>query len=84
MINDDIRSALNEEKLEKEDLNKLVYSSDVITLLQDGLIKVLEGYTSFEEVYKAIDVDDDLDIYCKIRSINCDDVVTEKEVDEIL
>ncbi len=84
MINDDIRSALNEEKLEKEDLNKLVYSSDVITLLQDGLIKVLEGYTSFEEVYKAIDVDDDLDIYCKIRSINCDNVVTEKEVDEIL
>ena len=29
-------------------------------------------------------VDDDLDIYCKIRNINCDDNVTQKEVDEIL
>src|SRR5699024_6251244 len=36
-INDEIRNALNEEDLEKEDLNKLVYTSDVITMLQDGL-----------------------------------------------
>ena len=69
MINDEIRNALNEEKLEKEDLNRLVYTSDVITLLQDGLLKVLDGSTSFEEIYKLVDVDDDLDIYCRIRGI---------------
>ncbi len=69
MINDEIRSALNEESLEKEDLNKLVYKSDVITMLQDGLLKVLDGSTTFDEIYKIIDVDDDLDIYCKIRDI---------------
>ena len=69
MINDEIRSALNEENLEKEDLNKLVYTSDVITMLQDGLLKVLDGSTTFDEIYKIIDVDDDLDVYCKIRDI---------------
>ena len=69
MINDEIRNALNEEKLEKEDLNKMVYTSDVITMLQDGLMKVLNGSTTFDEIYKIIDVDDDLDVYCKIRGI---------------
>ena len=68
-INDEIRNALNEENLEKDDLNKLVYKSDVITMLQDGLLKVLDGSTSFDEIYRIIDVDDDLDIYCKIRGI---------------
>ncbi len=69
MINDEIRNALNEENLEKDDLNKLVYKSDVITMLQDGLLKILDGSTTFDEIYKIIDVDDDLDIYCKIRGI---------------
>ena len=68
-INDEIRNALNEENLEKDDLNKLVYTSDVITMLQDGLLKVLDGFTSFDEIYRIIDVDDDLDVYCKIRGI---------------
>ncbi len=70
MINDEIRNALNEENLEKDDLNKMVYTSDVITMLQDGLLKVLDGSTTFDEIYKIIDVDDDLDVYCKIRGIN--------------
>ena len=61
MINDEIRNALNEEELDKEDLHELVYTSDVITMLQDALWKVLNGLTSFEEVYRIIDVDDDLD-----------------------
>ncbi len=68
-INDEIRNALNEGSLEKDDLNKLVYKSDVITMLQDGLLKVLDGSTSFDEIYRIIDVDDDLDVYCKIRGI---------------
>ena len=36
-------------------LRKLVYTSDVTTLLQDGLEKVVEGYTTFEEVLKQIE-----------------------------
>ena len=79
MINDEIRNALNEESLEKDDLNKLVYKSDVITMLQDGLLKVLDGSTSFDEIYKIIDVDDDLDIYCKIRGIKYEEEIKKEE-----
>ena len=79
MINDEIRNALNEENLEKDDLNKMVYTSDVITMLQDGLLKVLDGSTTFDEIYKIIDVDDDLDIYCKIRGIEYKDNIEKKQ-----
>lgn len=58
-IDDDIRNALNNERLEREDLRKMVYTSNVITLLQDGLEKVLEGITSFEEIYRIIEIDSD-------------------------
>lgn len=66
MINDEIRNALNEEEMRKEDLQKIVYTSDVITMLQDGLYKVLDGTTSFEEIYRIIDIDDDLDMQEKL------------------
>ena len=41
----------------KEELRKLVYSENVHTLLQDGLIKVAQGLTSFEEIIKLIELD---------------------------
>ena len=66
LINDEIRNALNEEEMKKEDLQKIVYTSDVITMLQDGLYKVLDGITSFEEIYRIIDIDDDLDTLEKL------------------
>ena len=40
----------------------MVYTSDVITMLQDGLYKVIDGITSFDEIYRIIDIDDDLNI----------------------
>ena len=62
VINDAIRNALNQDDLDKEDLKKMVYTSDVITMLQDGLYKVIDGITSFDEIYRIIDIDDDLNI----------------------
>lgn len=62
VINDEIRNALNQDDLDKEDLKKMVYTSDVITMLQDGLYKVIDGITSFDEIYRIIDIDDDLNI----------------------
>lgn len=61
LINEEIRDAINDENLSKDDLRKLVYTSDVTTLLQDGLEKVLEGQTTFEEIYKMVEIDDELD-----------------------
>ena len=60
-IDDDIRTALSNEKLEKRDLAKMVYSENTITMLQDALIKCLEGKTSFEEVYRNIEIENEDD-----------------------
>ena len=45
-------------------------SAATITLLQDGLEKVLKGYTTFEEIYKLIEIEDGLDIELKDIVIN--------------
>jgi len=58
LINQDIKDALSE-GVTREELRELVYTSDVTTLLQDGLEKVIDGYTSFEEILKIIELDDD-------------------------
>ena len=39
----------------------MVYTKDVTTLLQDCLNKVVEGITSFEEIYKLVEIDNELD-----------------------
>ena len=60
-IDDNVRNALNNDKLEKKELAKMVYSSNTITMLQDALIKCLEGKTSFEEVYRTIEIENEDD-----------------------
>ena len=62
IINEDIRDAITN-AMPKHELRKLVYKSDVITLLQDGLEKVILGETSFSEILKAVDLDNDLSNY---------------------
>lgn len=57
-INQEIRDAISE-NVKREDLRTLVYKSDVTTLLHDGLEKVVGGYTTFEELLKLIELDDD-------------------------
>ncbi|MBR3897950.1 MAG: type II/IV secretion system protein [Bacilli bacterium] len=58
-ITQEIRDALGEDA-EKEKFRDLVYGgSDVITLLQDGLQKVVDGKTSFEEILKLIELEDE-------------------------
>ena len=57
-INDDIRNAINNQ-VKREELHKMIYTSDVKTLLQDGLLKVANGITTIEEVFKLVDAADD-------------------------
>lgn len=70
-LDDDIRNALNNEKLEKEELRKMVYTTKTITMLQDALGKVIEGKTSFEEVYRVIEIElaDNNDTYQLTKTI---------------
>ena len=56
-ITDEIRGAISNEKITKKELAKMVYSHGTISMLQDALIKCLEGKTSFEEVYKNIEIE---------------------------
>lgn len=60
LINQEIRDAIVN-NVKKEELRQLIYDhGHTHSILQDGLMKVLEGLTSFEEVLRVIDVDDDL------------------------
>ncbi len=57
-ISDEIRDAIAN-GIPKEELRKLVYTNDTKTLLQDGLIKVLNGLTTIEEILRVVELDDE-------------------------
>lgn len=59
-ITQEIRDAITN-NIRKNELRNLVYKkSDVISLLEDGLEKVVAGLTSVDEILRVIDVDDDI------------------------
>lgn len=59
-LNQDIRDAITN-NVRKSDLRHLVYKeSDVTSLLEDGLEKVVAGLTSVDEILRVIDVEDDI------------------------
>lgn len=58
-LDDHIRNALNDEKMSKEDFAKMIYNGKTISMLQDALIKALDGQTSFEEVYRTIEIENE-------------------------
>lgn len=68
-LDDDIRNALNNENLKREDLRELVYTENVITMLQDALSKVVEGITTFDEVYRIIEIDDSDSIFQNLNNL---------------
>jgi hypothetical protein len=58
-MNQDVRDAITN-NLRRDHLRHLVYKkSDTITLLQDGLQKVADGITCFDEILRLIDIDND-------------------------
>lgn len=60
LLNQEIRDAIIR-NVQKAELRKLVYGKGgTITLLQDGLSKVVSGETTFEEILRLVDLDDDL------------------------
>ena len=62
IIDQEIRDGIVD-NISKDQLRHLVYNREGIsanTLLKDGLEKVLKGMTSFEEILRIIDIDEDL------------------------
>ena len=66
LISPNIRDAISS-KISKAELRHLVYSDDVITLLQDGLFKVIAGLTTIEEVVKLVESDDEINAKTKLN-----------------
>ena len=62
IMNDKIKDAITN-NAPKHILKELVYTGEVVTLLQDGLNKVLLGETTFEEILKIIDLENDMTSY---------------------
>lgn len=58
LVNQAIKDAISS-NLPKEKLRELVYSAGVTTLLEYGLEKVADGVTTFEEVLKLIELEND-------------------------
>ncbi len=84
-INDEIRDIISKPNTDKEELRKKVYDeNDTITLLQDGLDKVIKGYTTFEEIYKLVEIENELEIQEQIFADIIEEKSEEKEVQEII
>ena len=66
LIDQAIRDAINDDA-KKEKIREMVYRSDVITLLQDGLYKVIAGFTTFDEVLKLIELEDQANAIERIK-----------------
>ena len=62
VMNEKIKDAITN-NAPKHVLRDLVYTGEVVTLLQDGLNNVVEGETSFEEILKIVDLENDMTAY---------------------
>jgi len=61
-ISEHLRDMIADENIDKERLKVDVYGNgETTTLLQDALQKVIMGHTTFQEVYRVVDIDVDLD-----------------------
>ena len=78
VLNDEIRDAINE-NINRGNLRDMIYKRGVKTLFQDGLLKVIDGVTTMQEVYRLVDVDEDFDNVYGKDTENYNDLVENKE-----
>lgn len=85
-ISEKLRDKIADENIDKEELRGLVYDGSTATMLQDSLSKVVEGYTTFQEIYRVVDIDTELDNSIR-RAIGLkaqgDDEVREEDIIDI-
>lgn len=60
-ITDRLREYISKDNVDKEELRREVYTGDTTTLLQDALTKVVDGHTTFKEIYRAVEIDFDME-----------------------
>ena len=67
LITQEIKDAISS-GLRKDELRKLVYTNNVITLIQDGLFKVIAGFTTFDEILKLVELDDEITMESQVNN----------------
>jgi len=83
VITDEIRSAITN-SAPKNEMRKLVYlRGDTFTILEDGLLKVEAGETSFDEILKIVDLETDLAIHEELEKDKLEEE-KEKEIEKVL
>ena len=83
LIDQDLRDKLSNENVKREDLREIVYGEDhVTTLLQDGLQKTMDGLTTFEEIYKLVEIEDEMEIQANVEKKVKIDTLDEKDPKE--
>jgi type IV pilus assembly protein PilB len=55
-MDENIEKVVQENPSERE-INKEAKYQNILNMTQDGVIKVLQGYTSLEELRRVIDID---------------------------
>lgn len=76
LINEEIRDAINKNE-DRHTLRKLIYQKNIKTLLQDGLLKIINGTTTFEEVFRLVDLDDDVDDIFSSKANELNDIIND-------
>lgn len=83
LISDEIRDAINED-VPRAELKSMIYQKGVKTLFQDGLIKVIDGVTTIEEVFRIIDAeseDDNDSVFANDKSEIINKINTKRELE---
>lgn len=61
LLSDKLKELISDDDTPKDYIREAVYDGKTNTILQDALEKVVAGYTTFQEVYKVVDLDAELD-----------------------
>lgn len=76
-ITEEIRNAINEGK-PREDLHRMIYKQGTLTVFQDGMMKVLDGITTIEEIFRIVDEDDDIYSEVKVKKLEEEQPIEQK------
>ena len=68
IINEDIKEAIVN-SYSKEKLRTLVYDSGTVSLIEDGLQKIVDNETTFDEIVKIIDIENDMLIFTETKDL---------------
>jgi type II secretory ATPase GspE/PulE/Tfp pilus assembly ATPase PilB-like protein len=53
-VSDDIRKAIQSQEVIDHEIEELAIQAGTVTMLQDGVIKALKGYTTLDETFRSL------------------------------